>query len=207
MKFLNPKKFIVLCAFSLFVLNNTYAQEKSNPWVFGIGANAIDYFPGNAPNTGNDNGFLNEIFNSREHWNISAPQIMVTRYLIDNLSADGLISFNSITKYGNYTIDKESYFAFDVNLRYSFIDTSKDFTIFALVGGGYTFALDTSGGTFNLGGGMNYWFNDVVGLNLEAFYKHNSDDFQLAPHFYYALNVVFRLNFNRNPRYLWRNGM
>lgn len=187
---------------NIFTIQHGYTQDKNNLWIVGIGANAIDYFPSHAPNTGNDGGFLNEIFNIEDHWNIGGPQIIVTRYLVKNLSVDGLLSLNQITKYGDVPVDKTTYFGMDINLRYSFIDTTKDFTIFALAGVGYTFAFN-SGGTVNFGGGSNYWFTETLGVNFEALYKYNSSKFQLAPHFYYGLSLVFKLNNNKSSG--WRN--
>jgi len=112
------------------------------------------------------------------------------------------LAFNQITKYGDVTVDKTTYIGMDINVRYSFIDTSKDFTVFALAGGGYTFAL-SSGGTLNAGIGANYWFTNTLGLNFETFYKYNSSNFKLPPHFYYGLSLVFRVN-SADPED-WRN--
>lgn len=202
MKKILRKYFLHLFLISLLLYQKSYAQSENNLWVFGIGANAIDFFPTNATNTGNDGGFLNELFNVEDHWNFGGPQLLATRYLVKNLSVDGLLSFNQITKYGDVPVDKTTYIGMDVNLRYSFIDTSKDFTIFALAGGGYTFAF-YSGGTVNAGAGANYWFTDTLGLNFEALYKYNSSDFRLAPHFYYGLSLVFRVNAGQSNG--WRN--
>lgn len=197
------KKTLIVCLlFNVFFIQLNYAQDENNKWIVGIGLNAVDYYPSHAPNTGNDEGFLSQLFNSKDHWNISGPQIMATRHLIKNLSVDGLLSFNQITKYGDVPVDKTTYIGMDINFRYSLIDTSKDFTIFALAGGGYTFAF-YSGGTFNAGAGANYWFNDKLGLNFEALYKYNSSDFKLAPHFYYGLSLVYKLNSGKNTT--WRN--
>ena len=202
MRKFTTKSVFFYIVFSLFLIQENYAQDENNKWVFGIGLNAIDYFPSHAPNTGNENGFLNEFSNARDHWNISGPQLLATRHLVKNLSVDGLLTFNQITKYGDVPVDGTTYIGVDINFRYSFMDPTKDFTIFMLAGGGYTFAF-YSGGTANIGTGANYWFSDKVGLNVEALYKYNSDDFKLAPHFYYGLSLVFRLNSGNSAT--WRN--
>jgi len=205
---------LYLFTISLFISGLVYGQDENNVWVVGIGINAVDFYPTNAPGNGNHGGFLNEFFNAEDHWNISAPQIMVTRHLVKNLSVDGLISFNSIKKYGDVAIEKTSYIGMDVNFRYSFMDTSKAFTIFALAGGGYTsFNPETlwiegeeikfgSGLTLNVGGGINYWFNDTMGLNLEGLYKQNWS--KVRPHLFYSLSLVFKLNSSSN--FTWRDG-
>ena len=187
---------------TLFLIQENYAQDEHSKWVFGIGLNAIDYFPSQASNTGNDDGFLNELFNIEDHWNISAPQILVTRHLVQNLSVDGLLTFNHITKYGDVLVDGTTYVGMDINFRYSFLDPSKDFTVFMLLGAGYS-SVFYSEGTVNAGGGVNYWLNDKVGVNFETLYKHNLPGSKLAPHFYYGLSIVFRLNFVRS--FNWRN--
>jgi len=203
-----------LVCIALFINALSYGQSENNVWVFGIGANAIDYFPSNAPNTGNEGGFLNEISNANNHWNVGGPQILATRYLAKNLSVDGLLTFNQITKYGDVQLKKSTYIGMDINVRYSFIDTTKDFTIFVLAGIGYnSFNPETvwvgatpikfgSGATLNIGGGANYWFSDMLGLNFEALYKSGLSD-KLPSHFYYGLSLVFRLNSGKSSD--WRN--
>jgi len=190
-----------LVGISLFINVLIYCQNKDNLWVIGVGVNAVDYFPSQAVNTGNNGGFLDQLFNANEHWNISAPYISVTRHLKGKLSIDGSVAFNKIKKYGIFKVESTTYIGLDVNLRYGFLDPYKNFNIFALVGGGYTFVFN-SGGTLNGGFGLNYWFNDTLGLQTQFFYKYNSTKFNLAPHFFYSLSLVFNLNSSKN--FNWR---
>lgn len=196
--------FIVL---NLFIIQQGYAQDENNLWVIGIGVNAIDFYPSQKVVTDNDDG--------KSNINFGGPQILATRYLVNHLSVDGLLTFNQITKYGVYElIEKYTYVAMDINFRYSFIDTTKDFTLFALAGVGYTsFNPETiwiggtpikfgSGGTLNIGGGANYWFSDTLGLNFEALYKSSVSE-KLSSHFYAGLSLVFRLKSKGNDR--WRD--
>jgi len=202
-------KTLFLVGITLFINVLIYSQSENNKWIFGIGVNAIDYFPANAPNTGNEGGFLNQISNAKDHWNVGGPQFLATIYLAKNLSIEGLLAFNQITKYGDVELEKSTYIGMDINARYSFIDTTKDFTIFVLAGLGYNSFNPTvpndypmgSAATLNLGGGVNYWFSDTLGLNFEALYKHGSNN--LPSHFYYGLSLVFRLNSGKSSD--WRN--
>jgi len=214
MRNIDKYKTLFLVGITFFINVLIYSQSEHNKWIFGIGANAIDYFPTNEPITGNDGGFLNEFFNANDHWNIGGPQILVTRFLGNNLSVEGLIAFNKITKYGDNEISKTTNIGMDINGRYSFIDTTKDFTIFVLAGLGYTsFNPYTgsingtlisfgSGGTLNIGGGANYWFSNTLGLNFETLYKSGLSD-KLPSHFYYGLSLVFRFNSGKSSD--WRN--
>ena len=57
------------------------AQSNTNNWVVGVGANAVDYFPvTEISDNGNTWGFMNEITNAKDHWNIYGPRLNVTRY-------------------------------------------------------------------------------------------------------------------------------
>jgi len=199
---------IYLLLVSLFIVQNNYSQSENSPWVIGLGANVIGFYPTNIPNSSIDDDY------SSDRWNFGGPQILVTRYLVKNLSVDGLLTFNQITKFGDIQLEKSPYIGADINFRYSFIDTTKDFTIFVLAGLGYTsFNPETvwiggtpikfgSGATFNIGGGANYWFSNTFGLNFETLYKFSASD-KLAPHLYCGLSLVFRVNSGESAG--WRN--
>ncbi|WP_457611599.1 hypothetical protein [Lutibacter sp.] len=206
MKYIVCRK-ILLISTILFLINQTlYSQNEDDRWIFGIGFNAVDYFPTNVYGNGNPDGFFNEITNAEDHWNIGGPKISATRYLWKRLSAEGSVSFNSITKFGETIVPKVTYIGIDVNLQYNFMNPFNDFSIFALAGGGYTFAF-YSGGTVNFGAGSKYWFGDKFGVSAQGMYKYNSEDYRLSPHFYYSFSLIYRLNGNgRSKKFLWRDG-
>lgn len=221
MKFLSIKKIYFFLLISL-VTNQLFSQSEDTKWVFGIGINAVDYFPIDNEfhnvDTGNPDGFFNEITNAEDHWNISAPKVSISRHLVDKLSLELGVSLNKIKKFGDIPVDDIQYIGLDGNLQYSILDPEGVFVPFVLAGGGYTFA-DKSGGTVNGGVGANLWLSNRTGLNAQWVFKYNSPDFALVPHFYYSLTVVFKLGEissfkglpwgsrgGRGKRFMWRNG-
>jgi len=184
---------LVLCC-SFF---SSKAQLNTNNWVVGVGANAVDYFPvTEISDNGNTWGFMNEITNAKDHWNIYGPRLNVTRYWKNKISFDGSFSLNKITKIGDKVISEANYYAFDVNLHYSILNPENRFNPYILAGGGYTFFIQ-SGGTVNLGLGGNLWLTDSIGINAQGMYKYNSPDFSLYSHFYYSFSIIFNLNSGR----------
>jgi hypothetical protein len=211
MKCLSFKKFIFFLLFQVIIAHNLYSQDDYNKWVVGIGINAVDYFPidnqKHQVNTGNPDGFFNEITNAQDHWNVGGPKINVTRYLKKKFSLDVGLSLNKISKFGEIPVDALTYVALDGNLQYNIFDNQRVINPFVFAGGGYTFA-DKSGGTFNSGIGVNLWVSPKIGINSQMAYKYNSPDFSLVPHFYYSLSVVMKLGMTGRSgrRFMWRDG-
>ena len=205
MNLLPLKKWCFLLILTLLV-NVSYAQSEDNKWVIGVGINAIDYFPINnathGVNTGNPDGFFNEVTNAEDHWNIGLPKLSIARHLVNKLSLELGLSFNKITKFGDIPVNDINYFSIDGNFQYSLLNPEGTFVPFLIAGGGYTFA-DKSGGTVNGGVGANLWISRSTGLNAQWIYKYNSPDFSLVPHFYYSLTVVYKLGQFKNPK--WRS--
>lgn len=213
------KKALLLFAFNTLVVSNVIAQDMYSKWVVGIGFSAVDYFPtlnptnfpGLDPSTGNQDGFLNEISNAEDHWNVYAPSINVTRYLKKRISLDIQFSVNKITKIGDIAVEETPYYALDGNILYSLMDPESVFVPYIYAGGGYTFA-DKSGGTVNGGIGGKYWFNEKFGFCAQAGYKYNSPDFSLFPHVFYTFSVVMKVDshkrfmWNSRRKFNWRNG-
>ena len=213
------KKIIFLLFINVLLMSSIYSQNEYSKWVIGIGINAVDYFPtlnptnypGLDPSTGNQDGFLNEITNAQDHWNVGIPRINVTRYWKNNIALDLSLSVNKIKKIGDIEVDAISYYALDGNIQYFLVNPENYFTPFIYAGGGYTFA-DRSGGTVNGGFGANYWFNESIGFSAQGGYKYNSPDFQLVPHAFYSFSIIMKLNaqrrymWNSRKRFNWRNG-
>lgn len=200
MKHLKKLLFIVLVAFTM---NTLQAQDENNPWALTVGTNAVDFFPTNHPSmisaNGNDNAWLDEFSNADDHYNMSASpisRIHVGKYISDGFTLGGAVSFNTIDKVGEMSIDDELYIGLDMDIKYdlnnAFGDT-KWFDPYVSFGGGYTFMGDNDGaGTLNGGLGANVWLTDNFGLNAQTNYKHSFDDSRILPHFQHALGIIMK---------------
>ena len=154
--------------------NNVNAQDQNNPWAISLGVNAVDFYPTNAVGQG---AWFDEFANAADHYNIlpALSKITVSKYLDDGFSFEVAGTINKISKVGDNSIGDLSYFGLDGALKYDLnkiIGDTSWFNPYGSVGGGYTWLDDFGTGTFNVGGGINFWFSENVGLNIESKYKH-----------------------------------
>lgn len=208
MKLTYFNKSTIFCLAFLFFSHVFFAQSEYDKWVFGLGANAVDFFPFETAGNGNNGGFFNEVTNAADHWNVGGPKVHATRHIWEGLSIEGAFSFCTLTRFGSVETDKTTYTSFDVNAQYALLNPENSFNIALSVGGGYAGGYH-SGGTLNLGGNLNWWFSDSLGLNVQGLVKYNSPDYSLEPHMFYGFSLVYRPNrggFGSGKRYRWRNG-
>ncbi|MEH6657963.1 OmpA family protein [Leeuwenhoekiella marinoflava] len=185
--------FIALFAGSL----NVSAQDENNPWYISIGVNAVDTYPvgdDNRPLTG---GFLNEMYNVDDHWNIlpSISTLYVGRYIGSGFSFGVRGSLNKIEKLGDAPANDLAYYSLDGMFSYSFRDVLFEqgswFDPYLGLGGGYTFVGDQpSFGTANGTIGLKIWLSDAINLNLSTTYKHAFED-RYTKHMQHTAGIGF----------------
>jgi hypothetical protein len=166
-------KIAVLALFLITGLSNVNAQDKNNPWAIGIGVNAVDFYPTNVDIPTGYGGWGDEFFNVGDHYNIlpAVSKISVGKYLADGFSLEAAGTLNKISKMGDNSVSDLMYFGLDGALKYdlnNIIGETSWFDPYVLVGGGYTWLDKFGTATFNGGGGINFWFNDNIGLNVES---------------------------------------
>jgi len=184
----------VLFVLVLFAGFGMSAQDENNPWSIDFGANAVDFYPTNQAGMGN---WFDEFVNVDDHYNIipSISRIRVGKYLGEGFSLGLAGSINKIEKIGDASANDLSYIGVDLDIRYAMNNLwggAKWFDPYLSIGGGYNFLDDNSAGTANGGAGVNFWFNEFIGLNLQSVYKHSFDDNNLLPHFQHAAGIVIK---------------
>ncbi|OZV70922.1 OmpA family protein [Winogradskyella aurantia] len=195
---------LLLVAVLLFGMSATNAQDKNNPWAFGIGVNAVDPYPVGEDMPQGD--YFDEFFNVDDHWNILpfVSTVSLSRYLSDGFIFSATGSLNRISKFGSIAdpitgrettnrVDNLTYFAIDGRVSYSFMEliNSKTFEPYLGVGGGYTWLDDIGAGTLNGSLGFRYWLSEKVGVDVQSTYKHSFEDY-LPKHFQHAVGVTFK---------------
>jgi len=196
MKHLKKGLLILLAVVSFNTIN---AQDEDNPWAIEIGTNAVDFYPTGADFSPMGDGtqylgdYFDDFFNVDDHWNTASvvSRIRVGRYIGSGFAIGLAGSFNSIDKIGDYKASDLSYFGLDFDVRYNFIKKGW-FDPYATIGGGYTWIDEDGNGTINGGIGINFWFNDFIGANVQTMYKHSFDEDAMLPHFQHALGIVFK---------------
>lgn len=185
--------------------SNVSAQDENNPWAIGFGVNAVDFYPANIEGmttpAGQSTVWYDEFFNADDHYNMipSISKLSVGRYLADGFSFEATGTLNKIEKIGDNTASDLSYFGLDGAVKYDLnnvIGESSWFDPFVSIGGGYTWIDHTSNtngsGTVNGGAGVNFWFSDNIGLNIQTTYKHSFDSDFVKQHFQHAAGVVIK---------------
>ena len=197
-------KKVLLIALAVVCFNNVNAQDEDNPWIIEIGTNVVDFYPTGADadqapipepySGGSATGPIFVDFFNTDHWNTGAviSRLRLGYYVGSGFSVGVTGTFNSITQFGDVEVGKILYVGADLDIKYSFIRDTKWFDPYILAGGGYTWLKDDGNGTANLGLGVNFWFNNWVGANIQTKYKHSFDEDKMLPHFQHAVGVVFR---------------
>ncbi|WP_457616641.1 OmpA family protein [Lutibacter sp.] len=188
-------KVAILALLLITGFSNVNAQDENNPFTLGIGFNAVDFYPTNPGLTGHGSWF-NEFSNVGDHYNIvaAATKLSAGMYINDGFSFQAAGTFNRITKIGDNVTSDLSYFGLDGALKYDLnrvFGESAKFDPYVSVGGGYTWLDKLGTATFNGGLGLNIWFSDNFGFNIETKYKHTFDS-QIVQHFQHSAGIVFK---------------
>ncbi|KUO67856.1 MAG: cell envelope biogenesis protein OmpA [Lutibacter sp. BRH_c52] len=184
----------IIFSLLLLVAVTANAQDKNNPWAIGIGVNAVDFYPVNNTEYG---GWFDEFFNAGDHYNIlpAVSKISVGKYLANGFTLEAAGTLNKISKMGDYRVNDLMYIGADAALKYSLnniIGETAWFDPYVSVGGGYTWLDKLGTGTVNVGGGINFWFSDNIGLNVESKYKHVFDNSPILQHFQHSVGLVLK---------------
>ncbi len=167
---------LLIAALLCVGFNSMQAQDENNPWQFSFGINAIDTYP-----TGDSGGFAKELYNVTDHWNIlpSVSYIGISKHVGDGFSVGARGSLNKIEKLGNADGFDLSHYAIDGTVKYNFLK-NKMIDPYIEVGGGYTWIDEIGAGTVNGALGINIWFTENLGLNLQSGYKHAFEDYYIG---------------------------
>lgn len=174
MKYSN--RFLIVLFFLLSFI--TQAQTENNPWIVGIGVNAIDFYPtGKAPSPLPDisESLLEGAFETN-HWNIfpMISHLTIGRYIGSGFALELAGSINKIENIGNTSVTTLDYYAIDFTVHYSFrnlISPKGWLDPYLGLGIGYAgigeFEEFQTNGTL----GFNFWINDHLAINLQSTYK------------------------------------
>ncbi|MBB4118559.1 outer membrane protein OmpA-like peptidoglycan-associated protein [Mesonia hippocampi] len=191
---MNMKHLGKLLFVSLFALtvSTIQAQDKNNPWVIGIGTNAVDFYPAN------EDHMFSKFFDV-DNYNIlpSVSRLSVGRHIGGNFSAELAGSINKIETVGNYSVDDFSYYSIDGTILYSLRRNQGWFAPYGGIGGAYNWIDDEGFATLNGTAGINFWVSDNIALFLQTTYKHEFEDKKVndtpdtVKHFQHVVGVKF----------------
>ena len=158
-------------------VGSVQAQDENSKWAIGFGINSVDI---RTPHQFGD--FLKD-WGGTKDLNIlpAVTKLSVARYIGAGFSAEIEGSLNKIKEgFDGYSEDK-SFWSANLQAKYAlrrlFTTESGWFDPYIKVGGGYTAyesRFDDKEGGFKAlaGGGINFWFTDHLGVNLQTGYHH-----------------------------------
>ena len=158
-------------------VSSVQAQDENNKWSVGFGVNTVDI---RSPHNFGD--FLKDWGGPRD-LNVlpSITKLSVARYIGAGFSAEVDGSMNRIKKGYKGVSQDESFWNVNLQAKYAlrrlFTTESGWFDPYLKLGGGYTsykseYSKEDGAVKLLAGGGINFWFTDHLGLNVQTGYNH-----------------------------------
>ena len=158
-------------------VSSVQAQDENNKWSIGFGVNTVDI------RSPHDFGLFLKDWGGPSDLNVlpAITKLSVARYIGAGFSAEVDGSLNKIKKGFNGVSQDESFWNANLQAKYAlrrlFTTESGWFDPYLKLGGGYTSyksEYSEKDGAVKLlaGGGINFWFTDHLGLNVQTGYNH-----------------------------------
>ena len=158
-------------------VSSVQAQDENNKWSIGFGVNTVDI------RTPHDFGQFLKDWGGPSDLNVlpAITKLSVARYIGAGFSAEVDGSLNKIKKGFNGVSQDESFWNANLQAKYAlrrlFTTESGWFDPYLKLGGGYTsykseYAEKDGAVKLLAGGGINFWFTDHLGLNVQTGYNH-----------------------------------
>ena len=158
-------------------VSSVQAQDENNKWSIGFGVNTVDI------RTPHDFGLFLKDWGGPSDLNVlpAITKLSVARYIGAGFSAEVDGSLNKIKKGFNGVSQDESFWNANLQAKYAlrrlFTTESGWFDPYLKLGGGYTsykseYAEKDGAVKLLAGGGINFWFTDHLGLNVQTGYNH-----------------------------------
>ena len=188
--------FLIIYAALIAQPNKMITNKDNYNWMFGASWMMLD-----------DDGTETNPFNFSQYHTAPYPsRIFVDKYLYNGWSIEGSLSFQKYddSKLVNDSIGiKGSLFGLDVHSKYSFYKFLGSSWIdpYVIAGGGITSRITDERNTAkamsinaNIGGGINFWVSNNIGIQLQSIAKFSVNDF-MGPSNYmvHTAGVVVRL--------------
>ena len=186
---------VTFIALASVLATGAYAQDANNPWKIGFGVNSVDI------RTPEDFGELMKDWGGPSDLNIlpAVSRLSVGRYIGSGFSAEISGSLNKIEKdFGHQEdtpkVDK-SFWGVDLRAKYhlnSLWSGARWFDPYLQLGGGYATIEDE--GKFRAlgGGGLNLWFTENIGLNLQTAYNPTFQSGSTVDFFQHSAGIAIK---------------
>jgi len=181
---------------SLALIATVGAQDENNKWSIGFGVNTVDI------RSPHDFGQFLKDWGGPRDLNVlpAITKLSVARYIGAGFSAEVDGSLNKIKKGFWGKSEDESFWAVNAQAKYALrrlVTTESGwFDPYLKLGVGYasytsTYTNEDSGVKLLAGGGINFWFTDHLGLNLQTGYHHGFQK-NATDYFQHSAGIVIK---------------
>ena len=177
-------------------VGSVQAQDENNKWSIGFGVNTVDI------RSPHDFGQFLKDWGGPNDLNVlpAITKLSVARYIGAGFSAEVDGSLNKIKKGFWGKSEDESFWAVNAQAKYAlrrlFTTESGWFDPYLKLGAGYasytsTYTNEDSGVKLLAGGGINFWFTDHLGLNIQTGYHHGFQK-NATDYFQHSAGIVIK---------------
>ena len=177
-------------------VGSVQAQDENNKWSIGFGVNTVDI------RSPHDFGQFLKDWGGPSDLNVlpAITKLSVARYIGAGFSAEVDGSLNKIKKGFWGKSEDESFWAVNAQAKYALrrlVTTESGwFDPYLKLGAGYasytsTYTNEDSGVKLLAGGGINFWFTDHLGLNLQTGYHHGFQK-NATDYFQHSAGIVIK---------------
>ena len=177
-------------------VGSVQAQDENNKWSIGFGVNTVDI------RSPHDFGKFLKDWGGPSDLNVlpAITKLSVARYIGAGFSAEVDGSLNKIKKGFWGKSEDESFWAVNAQAKYALrrlVTTESGwFDPYLKLGAGYasytsTYTNEDSGVKLLAGGGINFWFTDHLGLNLQTGYHHGFQK-NATDYFQHSAGIVIK---------------
>ena len=177
-------------------VGSVQAQDENNKWSIGFGVNTVDI------RSPHDFGQFLKDWGGPRDLNVlpAITKLSVARYIGAGFSAEVDGSLNKIKKGFWGKSEDESFWAVNAQAKYALrrLVTAESgwFDPYLKLGVGYasytsTYTNEDSGVKLLAGGGINFWFTDHLGLNLQTGYHHGFQK-NATDYFQHSAGIVIK---------------
>ena len=177
-------------------VGSVQAQDENNKWSIGFGVNTVDI------RSPHDFGQFLKDWGGPRDLNVlpAITKLSVARYIGAGFSAEVDGSLNKIKKGFWGKSEDESFWAVNAQAKYALrrlVTTESGwFDPYLKLGVGYasytsTYTNEDSGVKLLAGGGINFWFTDHLGLNLQTGYHHGFQK-NATDYFQHSAGIVIK---------------
>ena len=171
-----------IALFALLIVSClSWSQTRNNEWQIGVGASVTKFAE-------------KDFYFIGDEYQLQVPRLNLTAPITNNISFDTAVSVNTFDFDGGFIENTAFYFSVDFSARYHF-EITEWFYPYAFAGTSLVDSSQKLSPTINVGAGTTFWMSNLVGFNLQTYYKHSLEASEsMRSHLQFTAGLVFAID-------------